>query len=111
MDCAFAAMAAEACGWATGDGFFRTRNMASKDASNVAILIIRSSLNFMATLSRSAPDTKAQHHGTWVASRSLDDQSDIQSNVWGGHSLRQAQGRLCPPLLTLPLPLNCCCGS
>src|ERR1700704_2486901 len=94
-------MAAEACGWATGAGFFRTKNIASNDASNVATLIIRSSLNFMATLRRSARGTRAHRHGTWPRKRSRDDQSDRQSNVpivWRGHS--------CPPLLTLIL--NCC---
>ena len=49
-------MAAGACGCATGAGFFRTRKIATNDATRVAILIMRSSLNFMAIL-RGQPRT------------------------------------------------------
>ena len=43
-------MAAGACGCATGAGLFKTRTMATSDATNVAMLIMRSSLNFIAVL-------------------------------------------------------------
>src|SRR3984957_9982839 len=75
-DWACSAMAAGACGRATGAGFFRTRKMAMSDATRVAILIMRSSLNFfMAILERSAQPRRAQCHGTRPPKRRLDDES------------------------------------
>ena len=47
-------MAAGACGCATGAGFFNTRTMATSEATRVAMLIMRSSFNFIAILEQSA---------------------------------------------------------
>src|ERR1035437_2906981 len=74
-DRACSAMAAGACVCATGTGFFRTRIMATNDASNVAMLMMRSSLNFMTILARSAQARRAQCHGTGKARGGLDDRS------------------------------------
>ncbi len=49
-DWACSAMAAAGSGCATGAGFFRTRKMATSDATSVVMLMMRSSLSFfMAT--------------------------------------------------------------
>ena len=62
-DCACSAMAAGACVGATGAGFFNTKTMATKAATKVAMLMMRSSLSFMATPDRSAQDRQAHSDG------------------------------------------------
>src|SRR5579863_5436694 len=49
-DCACSAIAAGACGCATGAGRFNTRTIATSDATNVAMLMIRSILYFFITV-------------------------------------------------------------
>src|SRR5580658_2678117 len=51
-DWACSAMAAGVCRGATGAGFRRTSKMATNEATRVAMLMMRSSLSFMAILER-----------------------------------------------------------
>src|ERR1700722_6262290 len=54
--CACSAIAAAACGFATGAGFFRTRIMATNDATSVAMLMMRSTLIFIGNPQSVSPD-------------------------------------------------------
>src|ERR1700722_6272381 len=58
--CACSAIAAAGCGFATGAGFFSTRIMATNDATSVAMLMMRSSLNFIGNPQSVSPDWPAQ---------------------------------------------------
>src|SRR5258705_1400524 len=48
-ECACSTITAGACGWATGAGLFRTRLIATRAATKVVMLMMRSSLSFIAS--------------------------------------------------------------
>ncbi len=77
-DClCWATAAGAACGAATGAGRFNTRTMATTAATSVAMLMMRSSLIFMAFPGPGPLGERALMYGTGPVKGKSDDQSDV----------------------------------